>query len=103
MPTWVKGPETRVPPIVTEPAEASISPATHIIKVLLPQPDGPTIETNSPSAIATSMFSSAVTSPSAVVKVLPRFSIRIMPVRGLRAAGPPPLRAYFGSGMNSLV
>jgi len=46
MPTWVKGPVTRVLATVTEPAEASIRPATHINNVLLPQPDGPTIETN---------------------------------------------------------
>ena len=42
-------PRTGLPPTVTSPAVGSIRPPTISISVLLPQPLGPTIETNSPS------------------------------------------------------
>src|SRR6185312_13708086 len=46
------GPVTGLPSICTSPALACSSPATIRRNVVLPHPDGPTIEMNSPSAIS---------------------------------------------------
>ena len=50
IPTAGSVPSTGLPAIVISPAVGSISPPTISISVLLPQPLGPTIETNSPSS-----------------------------------------------------
>ena len=42
---------TGAPSNSTWPAEGTIRPATHVSRVDLPQPDGPTTETNSPLRI----------------------------------------------------
>jgi hypothetical protein len=44
----------RIPPISSSPSLMSSSPATMRIKVVLPQPLGPTSTTNSPSAMSRS-------------------------------------------------
>jgi hypothetical protein len=45
---------TTRPPIAISPPEISSSPATMRSRVDLPQPEGPTMTTNSPSAISAS-------------------------------------------------
>ncbi len=54
------GPVTRLPRSSTSPADGRSSPAMHLSSVVLPQPDGPTTQTNSPSSIEN------VTSPDRV-------------------------------------
>src|SRR3954463_10861458 len=49
------------PPIVTIPRVGAIRSATTLSKVLLPQPDGPTSETNAPSGISSVIPESALT------------------------------------------
>src|SRR5262245_52886208 len=53
MPTSVIGCVTGALPTRTSPAVCLRSPATISISVLLPQPDAPTTEMNSPAAIST--------------------------------------------------
>ena len=47
IPTSVYGRLTRWPWITTAPTVAGTNPAMNISRVLLPQPEGPTMETNS--------------------------------------------------------
>ncbi len=49
MPTRLSGPSTSRPATTTLPSVAGHRPETRRISVLLPQPDGPTTATNSPS------------------------------------------------------
>ena len=68
MPALPPAPFTGTPPTVIVPVVAGIRPDTSIISVLLPQPLGPTIETNSPAATSRSISPSASTaSPLAVM------------------------------------
>jgi hypothetical protein len=53
MPTSVIGLTTRCPPITMSPRLRASNPATISISVLLPHPDGPTTETNSPASTST--------------------------------------------------
>jgi hypothetical protein len=62
MATLPTAPLTRAPSTSIVPVVGGISPDTSISNVLLPQPLGPTIETNSPAAIARSISASACTS-----------------------------------------
>ena len=48
---------------ITSPPEMGSSPAIHIIRVVLPQPEGPTTDTNWPAWTANSMLRTAGTSP----------------------------------------
>ena len=59
MPTSVSAPDSFLPPMLIVPCEASSSPATINISVLLPQPLGPTTETNSPGSMSIVVGSSA--------------------------------------------
>jgi len=52
------------PPTETAPAVGGMRPDSSIINVLLPQPDGPTIETNSPAARFSDSGASASTMPA---------------------------------------
>ena len=68
MPALLTAPFTGAPPTVIVPVVAGIRPDTSISIVLLPQPLGPTIETNSPAAMSRSIAPSASTaSPLAVM------------------------------------
>src|SRR5690606_4773337 len=51
------------PPIVIAPSLGSTSPATMRRMVVFPQPDGPSRETNSPSAISSETFLTTDTAP----------------------------------------
>ena len=62
MATLPTAPFTRAPPTSIVPVVGGISPEMSISSVL-PQPLGPTIETNSPGAIARSISAIAWTSP----------------------------------------
>src|SRR5437667_4149324 len=62
MPRSRPGPVTSVPSSVIEPSVGSIRPATSRNRLVLPQPEGPTITANSWSATSSEMRSSAVTS-----------------------------------------
>src|SRR5580698_9616534 len=57
----VPGPESFLPCIRISPESGLIRPSRILRKVLLPQPDGPTIDTNSPSATSISKLPSAGT------------------------------------------
>ena len=57
------GPSTRRPSSVTSPAVGSSRPAMHFSSVVLPQPDGPTMHTNSPAATSNDTSPIAATSP----------------------------------------
>src|SRR2546425_12531172 len=70
MPTSRRGRSTGVPPMTIAPVVGGSRPATIISKVLLPQPDGPRIETNSPAAAAKVTELTASTGPVAVPKIL---------------------------------
>src|SRR2546428_12499209 len=54
---------TTLPSIAIVPDVSSISPATMLRVVVLPQPDGPTSATNSPSRMVIDTWSTARTSP----------------------------------------
>ncbi|MNY80994.1 hypothetical protein D3C86_2223230 [compost metagenome] len=54
---------TTLPPMVISPAEISSSPAIMRNSVDLPQPEGPTSTTNSPSPISSEMSLSTATLP----------------------------------------
>ncbi len=62
MPTLVTGPATFLPETSIVPVVQECRPATRRSSVDLPQPDGPTMAMNSPSA--TSMLTSASASVS---------------------------------------
>jgi len=49
MPVIFNGPVTGCPPMVMLPFEGIFSPVVSFMKVDLPQPEGPTMATNSPS------------------------------------------------------
>ena len=53
MPAMLTGPVTGLPATRTDPALGNWSPVTSFMSVDLPQPDGPTTATNSPSATET--------------------------------------------------
>ena len=55
---------TSLPSITTRPEVGRSKPATSRSAVVLPQPDGPSSETNSPVAISRSMPARATTSPN---------------------------------------
>ena len=57
------GAETRRPPIEMRPPVACSSPAMQRRVVVLPQPEGPSRETNSPTAISKDTPPMAVTGP----------------------------------------
>ncbi len=71
---------TALPLTLTMPALGGSKPATMRRQVVLPQPDGPTIATNSLSAISRLMSSSAFTPPEAGPKILSTLSKRIDPI-----------------------
>jgi hypothetical protein len=59
MPMSLRGPWIGVPLSAASPCEAGNSPARILSRVDFPQPDGPTMEMNSPSATAKSMSCNA--------------------------------------------
>ena len=59
MPTNLSGPVTRCPATVTEPRVGGLRPVVSFMNVDLPQPDGPTIATNSPGRIVSEISSTA--------------------------------------------
>jgi len=63
MPTSSSGPSTARPPMSMRPAVAGVSPATIFSSVLLPQPLGPTMTTNSPGSTCRSIGFSDSTAP----------------------------------------
>src|SRR4029077_13034479 len=72
MPMAACGPLIGAPAIVTRPWKLSINPPMMLNRVDLPQPDGPMIDTNSPSRTAKAMRSSAASEPSGVRNSLAR-------------------------------
>ena len=62
-PTLSCGSFTGTPAIDTWPADAGIKPATIFRNVVLPHPEGPRIETNSPSSICSEVGCSATRAP----------------------------------------
>ncbi len=82
---WFAGtPAMSCPSIRMVPAVGSSKPAMQRSSVVLPQPDGPSSEKNSPSRISAETPSSAVTSPNRFSTV--QSSIR---ARGSLTASPP--------------
>src|SRR5215208_8525343 len=68
----------------------SISPAMRLRVVVLPQPDGPTRATNSPSSTSRETRSTATTSPYVLVtsrRVTPAMLISLRYLLGVRADG----------------
>src|ERR671931_374330 len=63
------GPWIWRPSIRASPRSGCSNPASTLRSVDLPQPDGPTMETNSPSPTVNDMSSRADTSPSPVLKL----------------------------------
>ena len=61
MPMSRLGPSTTAPRSVTRPPEHGNRPARILSSVVLPQPDWPTIVTNSPAAMSSVMAASACT------------------------------------------
>ena len=59
----VPGPAIGLPSIRTSPESGLIRPSRTLRKVLLPQPEGPTIDRNSPSPMSMSKFCRARTGP----------------------------------------
>src|ERR1700720_2332171 len=72
MPTSQRGRDTGLPSMTIEPPVAGSSPATIIRSVLLPQPEGPRRETNSPVDIEKSADPIASPAPVGVSKTLRR-------------------------------
>src|ERR1051326_227730 len=64
------GPDTGLPLARIWPLPGKSSPAIRLSSVLLPHPDGPTRQTNSPSCTLSDTLSSACTSPLEVLKCL---------------------------------
>src|SRR5205814_3110323 len=71
------------PPCHTSPEVCTSSPAMIRSSVVLPQPEGPRKQTNSPFAIARSMSCSAVNAPKSLR--MRRSSSRVSAVTGTRA------------------
>src|SRR4051812_20305202 len=67
-------PRTTSPSTRTPPSYSSIRPPMMLKRVVLPQPDGPMMETNSPACTSKEKFSMASTGPSAVSNCLETFS-----------------------------
>src|SRR5262245_24369214 len=63
------GAVTGAPRNDTSPALGAVSPATICSSVDLPQPDGPTMATNSPSSTSSAMFPSATVVAAPLPKV----------------------------------
>ena len=61
MPRSLPGPLMRAPSSEIAPSVGSIRPATRRSRLVLPQPEGPTMTENSLSSTSSEMFSSAVT------------------------------------------
>jgi hypothetical protein len=59
MPVIFSGPVTSWPLMITVPRLGRLSPVASFMKVLLPQPEGPTMAMNSPSPTFRSMASTA--------------------------------------------
>ena len=59
MPTILSGPVTTAPSTITSPRVAGLSPVASFMNVDLPQPDGPTMATNSPAPIDSVIDSTA--------------------------------------------
>src|SRR3954453_10358323 len=77
------------PPVVTIPRVGAIRSATTLSKVLLPQPDGPTSETNAPSGISSVIPDSALTGsgpPTPYVTSTLAMAIPAPPDAGSRAS-----------------
>src|SRR5436190_23636571 len=70
MPTFASGPSTFRPPTRTAPALAGMRPEMIFSSVLLPQPDGPTSETNRPSSTSKETRSRARTPWAPLSKIL---------------------------------
>ena len=64
--------------MVTLPEDGWISPPIHKSNVVLPEPEGPTIATNSPSSMNEETWLSARTVFPLLLYVFERFSIRII-------------------------
>ena len=59
MPVILSGPVTSLPSIRIVPCDGFFKPVASFMKVDLPQPEGPTMATNSPSPMRMSMSSTA--------------------------------------------
>ena len=70
------GPDTSRPSMNTYPAEGRSSPASTLRIVVLPQPEWPTMQTNSPLAMPKSTPSKTVSSPRLEANRLARPSMR---------------------------
>src|SRR5919197_1366955 len=96
-PRWViriprrLGPRIGRPSIRTSPRSARSNPASTLRSVDFPQPDGPTMETNSPSLTVNDMSSTADNSPSPVLK---RFETPLTEI--LAPTGVPPANLFQG-------
>src|SRR5450830_988161 len=85
------GPVTALPSAVMLPLVGSEKPATALSRVDLPQPEGPSRQTNWPASISRLMSLSATTSRSWLVKILltPDTTIWDWAISALQAAVPP--------------
>src|SRR4029077_14723520 len=72
------GPATGSPSTLTSPRSGRSKPAMMFSRVVLPQPEGPTTATNSPSETAKSIASSTGNGPSRVGKVFETSLTRIL-------------------------
>ncbi len=63
MPVSARGADIGLPPTRISPSLGPSSPATIMSRVLLPQPDGPSRETNSPDSILNEVGATASTCP----------------------------------------
>ncbi len=84
MPTSGMGSDTVRPATVTVPIVAGLRPATMRSSVDLPQPLGPTSETNSPAPTDKEMSARASTGPLAASYVMPTWSRPISSLYTLR-------------------
>src|SRR5207247_3053282 len=92
------GDVTRLPRRTTSPRVGRSRPATHFSSVVLPQPDGPTTQTNSPSSTTneTSCTASVALAPVPYVLASPLISSTATPERrrasrdATRAGAAPP-------------
>src|SRR2546426_801856 len=92
MPTSRRGDSTRVPSITTAPLVGRSSPATIMSRVLLPHPDGPRSETNSPARAAKLTEATASIAPVGVRKIFRT------PAASISAAGGDPASGIGGVG-----
>src|SRR5438309_2323395 len=74
------GPDCSTPPTRTVPSSARSKPATMFIRVDFPQPDGPTMATNSPSS--TLKLTSSITGSA----LLPEAKLLRMPLTTIALA-----------------